>query len=160
MTGKPHMQVTHRVMCSRTLGTATAYLIDLDNEGVGIIRAKEPVRHEANGSGGGATRPLTVARLRSQGAMDRTCAVCGNLEIAICKQCGTMSCATNGLPWTCPTCQDHHERLNMFKTTSFSVSARAGHAALDHERGDNPGLSTERRDQLPPSSIKRLPKRS
>ena len=145
-------QVTHRVMCSATLGTATAYLIDLDDQGTGTIRAKEPVRHSTNGAGGGTATGLTVERLRSHGALDRTCAVCGNLEIVICMRCGATSCGTNGLPWTCPSCHDHCARLNVIDSTSISASEREDRPALGHSRKDNPRLSASRRDALPPPS--------
>lgn len=158
--GQRRKQVIHRVMCSRTPGTATAYLIDLEDDGTGTIRAKEPVRHETNGSVGEAAKPLTVARLRSRGTMDRTCCVCRALEIAICTRCGTTSCGTNGTPWTCPTCQDHQGHLNLTKTGNIHATARTDRTALDHAKNGNPRLSTERRDQLPPSSNKRLPKGS
>lgn len=154
-TRKP---VTHRVMCSTTLGTATAYLIDLDDEGTGTIRAKEPVRHNTNGAGGAATKALTVARLRSHGVLNRTCAVCGNLEIVICMRCGATSCGTNGLPWTCPSCQDHCERLNVTNSASIYASERGDRPALDHAEKGTPRLSSARRDALPTAPAKRLPR--
>lgn len=156
--GRASKTVTHRVICARTLGTATAYLINLDEDGNGTIRAKEPVRHEASGSGGETAKPLTVARLLSQGAMDRSCSVCGNVEIVICTGCGTTSCGTNGLPWTCPTCHDHHDHLNLLRTASLHVAEREGRAALTHAKHGKPQISAARRAALPPSLVKRLQK--
>ena len=150
--------VTHRVLCSCTPGTATAYLINLDDNGTGTIRAKEPVRHEADGSDGGTAKPLTAARLLSQGAMDRSCSVCGNVEIVICTGCGATSCGTNGTPWTCPTCGDQHDHLNLLRSDSIYASEREERAALTHAKNGKPRISAAKQAALPSSPVKRLPK--
>lgn len=156
--GRASKTVTHRVICARTFGTATAYLINLDEDGNGTIHAKEPVRHEAGGSGGETAKPLTIANLLSQGAMDRSCLVCGNDEIVICTGCGTTSCGTNGLPWTCPTCHDRHDRLNLLRTASLHVAEREGRTALTHAKNGKARISAASQAAFPPPTVKRLPK--
>lgn len=121
----PRRKAIYTVICSNSPTVGTAYLTHIEGE-TSYIEQKKPTKI-AQDTGGGSAAAISTKALSSKVGITRHCAVCDNVEILVCSDCNTPSCATNGLDHCCPSCGRYSPSIFLTNGARVESSAHKKH---------------------------------